>query len=408
MRSVMRKTLLVVAAVASSAAAQPAQLAVVDAARTESMTQLREVTGEIRSLRRTRLAAQVEGFVIELDLDEGDAVSAGQVVARLDATTAELDVAQAEADAEAARGVVAEAEALLARAKRDLERVEEAQRRGSTSASELDDSETTVRTREAVLMQERARLASVEADLGRKQKALRDKSIVAPFAGRVVAKSAEVGEWLSMGDTVLEILSTTELEARIDVPERFVRFLADGSAPIGLSVRALGAGENATGTLIGVVPLADELSRLFPVRLSVPNERGLLKPGMSLTAYVPTGEQTPTLTVSKDAVLRDDAGEYVYMAVPKSDEKNPAVNGQAIPARITSLYAVGDRVAIRPGQVQEGTLVLVEGNERVYPTQALIIKNPPAGSPFAGGGGKPGGEREAQASTDADSHAEGG
>lgn len=408
MRSVMKRAAMVVAAVASTAAAQPAQLAVVDAARTEELTQLREVTGSIRSLRRTLLASQVEGFVVQLDVDEGDAVEAGQVVAQLDATTAELDVAQATADVEAAKGVIAEAEATLARSQRDLQRVQEAQKLGSVSASELDEAETDVRTGEAVLAQARARLAAAEADLGRKQKDLHDKSIIAPFAGRVVKKSAEVGEWLSTGDAVLEILSTSELEARIDVPERFVRFLGGESAPIGLSVPALGQGQNATGTLIGVVPLADELSRLFPVRLSVPNEHGVLKPGMSLTAFVPTGEKAPTLTVSKDAVLRDDAGEYVYMAVPKSDEKNPAVNGQAIPARITSLYAVGNRVAIRPGQVQEGTLVLVEGNERVYPTQALIISNPPPGSPFAKGNGAGDGEREAQATTDANSQAKGG
>ena len=82
-------------------------------------------------------------------------------------------------------------------------------------------------------------------------------------------------------------------------------------------------------------------------------------------------------------VLRDDAGEYVYMAVPNSLEGNPAVTGQAVPVRISRLYAFGERVAIRPGQIEEGTLVLVEGNERVFPTQPLIIQNPPPGSPFA-------------------------
>lgn len=407
MRSRTRWAAAALGALATQAAGQYPQVAVVDTARTENLAQLREVTGEIRSMRRSLLASQVEGLVIELDLDEGDAVEAGQVVARLDAATAELDVAEGEADVGAARGSVEEAEALLAQAERDLERVTQASARGSVSASELDNAETAVRTRRAALAQAKAGLAAADADLARKKKALADKTIVAPFAGRVVGKETEVGEWISPGDAIVEIVSLRELEARIDVPERFVRFLTDGSGPVGLSVPALGDGQNAEGTLIGVVPLGDELSRLFPVRLRVANGSGLLKPGMSLTAYVPTGKSEPTLTVSKDALLRDDAGEYLYMAVPKSDETNPAVNGQAVPARVTRLYAVGGRVAIRPGQVKDGTVVLVQGNERVFPTQPLIIQNPPEGSPFARGPGG-GGELDARADTGATSAAEGG
>jgi len=98
------------------------------------------------------------------------------------------------------------------------------------------------------------------------------------------------------------------------------------------------------------------------------------------------------LTIPKDAVLRDDAGEYVYMAVPHSVEGNPMITAQAIPARISRRFAADDRVAIRPGQVQPTSMLLIEGNERVYPTQGLVVQDPPPGSPFApkNGGGASG------------------
>ncbi|MEZ6318266.1 MAG: hypothetical protein R3B49_05850 [Phycisphaerales bacterium] len=99
---------------------------------------------------------------MQLDVDEGDAVEAGQASAGRD-HVAELD-AQATADVEAAKGVIAEAEATLARSQRDLQRVQEAQKLGSVSASELDEAETDVCTGEAC-WRRRGRLAAAEADL---------------------------------------------------------------------------------------------------------------------------------------------------------------------------------------------------------------------------------------------------
>ena len=363
----------------------PPQLVVVDAAVTRELAQLRSVTGEVRSLQRALVAAQVEGVVEALDLNEGDAVEHGQVIARLDDEIARLDVEEARALVEAAEGSRQEAAANLDRARRDLDRVAEAQRRGSVSESELDAAQTEVSTREALLRQAAARVASATADLGRRERALKDMTIVAPFSGRIVAKTSEIGEWVTPGDTLVEVVSLDRLEARIDVPEAFLRFLDADRGPLSVSVPALGETVEVSGTLLGVIPSADTLSRLFPVRLSLEAGSGVLRPGMSLTAFVPTGNAAPTLTVHKDAILRDDGGEFVYMAVPFTSESNPGINGRAIPARIARLYAVGNRVAIRPGQVQDGSLLLVQGNERVFPTQPLIITNPPPGSPFAGG-----------------------
>ncbi|MEQ8850198.1 MAG: efflux RND transporter periplasmic adaptor subunit [Phycisphaerales bacterium] len=387
-RAMQALVLLMIASTPSLA--QYPQSVVVDAARVEPLTAMRSVKGDIRTTRQSLVAAQVDGFVIELKLLEGDPVEEGQVIARLDPELAELDVARARAAVASNEGTVAEFEALLDQAKRDLERFRAADRGGSLSATELDSAETAVRTREAELARAQADLASARAQLTREERMLRDKTIRAPFAGVVIEKHTELGEWVTPGDAILDLVSVRELEAIIEVPEQFVGLLEIGSTPIRISVPALGDRGMVEATIDAIIPLADELSRLFPVRLGVPNDSGLLKPGMSLTAHVPTGRVEPTLTVSKDAILRDDAGEYVYTAVPHSVEGNPAVTAQAIPARITRLFAVGNRVAIRAGQVQDGSLLLVEGNERVYPTQPLIIQDPPPGSPFASGSGEGG------------------
>ena len=374
--------------IAPSAAQGPPPATVrLDAARMESLMVPRSVTGEIVSLRRSLLASQVEGFVVELPVNEGDAVKQGEAIAHLDDEMAALDVRKAEADVLAAKGEVAQREAELARFSRDLERLQLLEGRGGTTASEIDAADANVRTTEALLVQAQAMVAAREAERSLAERRLRDMTIRAPFDGRIVRKSTETGEWVTPGDTIVEIVSMTELEVRIDVPEHLVGYLNEDLGSIPLLVPGLGERANTVARVISVIPLGDSLSRMFPVRLSVDGETAGLKPGMSVTAQVPTGSVEPVLTIHKDAVLRDDAGLYVYMAVPNRDSSNPAVTGKAIAARISRQFASGDRVAIRSGQIQAGSFLLVEGNERVFPTQPLIVQDPPPNSPFAGGGG---------------------
>lgn len=379
-RAVRAACVAVVFAVGTAAAQQPATVSV-DAARLEPVGLQRQATGEVRSLRRALLATQVEGLVREIGVEAGDAVQAGAVIARLDDEIARLEVAQAEAELANAEGLVAQREAEASQAERDLARVRQLVDRSGASASEVDDAETLLRTAGAQLTQARAAVSGLRAALSRSRRLLADKQITAPFAGRVIAKRTEVGQWVSAGDAVVELLSETELEAWVDVPQAIVAFVAENGGRVSLEVPGLGEGAGPVwGSVVSVVPQADPLSRLFPVRLTVDSMEGRIKPGMSVTAFVPAGRVEARLTVHKDALRRDDAGEFVFVAQPYRDEKNPAVNARATAARVERIFAVGDRVAVREGALAAGTPVLTRGNERVTPGQPLIVEAPPAGA----------------------------
>ena len=96
---------------------------------------------------------------------------------------------------------------------------------------------------------------------------------------------------------------------------------------------------------------------------------------------VPTGKKEALLTVSKDAILRNAAGEYVYINS----------GGVAAVAPIERRFAVGNRVVIRSPMVREGVQVVVEGNERMFPGQPLVILNGDGVSGGGGGSGEQGG-----------------
>lgn len=346
-----------------------------ETAKLELLSDARPVTGEIRSRRTAELASQVEGLTLEMLVEEGDQVTQGQTLAKLDDQRAKLQFERAQAELVSAQALVDQRSADLEQAKRDLSRLEELDSRGSAGPAQLDQARTLVASRSAQLAEAQADLGITKSNVALAQIELSDMTITAPFAGTVISKQTEAGQWISTGDPICTIVSMTDLEARIDVPQSLLPALeranasADSATPIEILLPSIP--EPMTSKIHAVVPQADALSRLFPVRLIVDDPENQLRPGMSLTAMVPTGTQAELLTVSKDAILRNAAGEYVYY-------NN---NGTAALAPITRLFSVGSRVVIRSPLIRPGVQVVIEGNERMFPTQPMIIfgldGNPP-------------------------------
>jgi RND family efflux transporter MFP subunit len=351
--------------------------------RTETLIRRRAVTGEIRSRLQSAIASQVEGLLIELGVEEGDFVKKGQVIARLDAVRAQITVDRAQADVSFANALIDQRQEELNNAQRELGRIEQLDELGSAGVSQLDEAKTLVASRRAQLAQAEAQLATAHGDLAFAQRELEDMTIEAPFAGRVITKSSEIGQWVGIGDEIVTVVSLDLLEARIDIPEDTYPAVNQareehGQIELRLPALGLGAGQEVYGEVVSILPNADSLSRLFPVRIAVDNTENTLRPGMSLTAYVPTGVQGDYITVHKDAIVRTPTGEVVYFA----DDGVSAI------APIERLFVVGERVAVRSPVLRAGMNVVTSGNERLFPGQPLNILSEPQGADLDIGGDK--------------------
>lgn len=378
-------------------------MVMVDAVRMERVERWREVTGELRAVRRATIAAEVAGRVSAIDVRAGDRVEKGALIARQDDELMKIEAARAEANLATQKAIVLQRRADLEKAERDLTRYEDAFSRNSATELERDDARTTVAGAKARVAEAEAEVLGAEAELARARKNLRDMEIAAPFGGVIIGRRTDVGEWLTIGDPVAEIVETRELDAFLDVPEAVLRRLSpstfDGGASAGEAQGAEG-GEIAPSEKIeivliidalpperrefrmqvsGIVPVGDPLSRLFPVRVRLDNPDGLLRPGMSIIGLVPTGQPEEAMTVKRDAVRRSETGAFVYFDA----------GGVAGMAPVVPQYATRDRLVVRSAVLKPGMQVVIEGNERLFaPGQPIWVTNPPAPpSPAEAGAG---------------------
>lgn len=366
---------------AAHQAGPPPAVVVLEAVRMEKIERRREVTGRLDAWRRSVVAGEQEGLVQGVSFEVGDGVSAGAPLVQLDDTLARLAVSRAEAILAAARQIAEERDAEVQRAQRDLTRTQSATTGGGMSESDLDVRRTAVATWRARLAQARADIDTAEVNVRDARRRLEKMLIKSPFKGRVVRKLTEVGQWVHAGDGVAEVVDTSSLDARLDVPGPLAMGLKPEESRVRVSFPALGV--EALAVVYRIVPDADPLSRLVPVRVRVENKDGQLLPGMSITGLIPLGETDEAITVSKDAILRDDAGTYVYFDA----------GGKAMPARVRVRYSEGDRAVLEPGAIAPGMSVLVEGNERIYfpgqPIAPVATRSGPGATPAPEGGAPP-------------------
>lgn len=337
----------------------PASRVVVDRARSERVEPRREVTGELRAVREGAVASKQGGRVVAMLVEAGDRVEAGAVLVRLDDALERIEIERASARADSAEAVVRAREAGLERAQRDEQRILALGE--SASDKEIVDARSDVIIAAANLAAARADAFAAVAELDRAKQLADEMTITAPFPGVVTAKRTEIGEWVGAGDSVVDLVDLRVLDAWLSVPEALLHPLRSSGSPAQIRVRTTGAVHE--GEIAGVVPKADELARLVPVRVRIKNDDGSLIPGLSIVGLAPTGERRIMPTVHKDAILVSETGSFVYFEA----------GGVAAAARVRVLFAVGERVVVESADLPPEADVIVEGNERLFPGSPVEV-----------------------------------
>jgi RND family efflux transporter MFP subunit len=320
---------------------------------------VRPIIGRLVEVRHTTASSEVNGKLIQLPVEEGTEVVGGQtVLAEVDNTWCQLAL-----DALLAQQESTDAELRFER--EELQRIEGLRSRGASTESEQQQRLSAVEILQA-------RLKEIEVRMQEQSEKQQRARILAPFDGTVVRKLAELGEYVTPGSPIVEIVSRGEIDALLMVPESVVNFIRVEQV---LAIQIDPLGEEVTGSVVSVTPLGSSASRTFPVRIRLDDQDGRLKAGMSVTAMIATGSERQALVVPKDAVLVRPDGATVWAVQAEQGTAGPVV--QAVPVeidvRMEHDYAVLPETAAGRQLLGPGTQVVIEGGERLTPGQAVTI-----------------------------------
>lgn len=282
------------------------------------------VPATVQARQRAALAARVPASIVELPLREGDRVTAGQMVARLDDTALRSALAAAQASAKAADVDLARVEALLKKNAATPKEAEEA----------------------------RARAAGTAAAVAAAGDNLAYAVLRSPFDGMVASRPANVGDVVSPGTTVVEIEGRGGLEARATVEADLASHLRLGST---LEARVDGQAEAITATVRAVSASADPATHRFEIRADLPAASGL-RSGLFARLFIPSPNEAPRLLVPATAVFQRGGLNGLFVVKEGTARLRWVAVGPTAGARAEVRAGVDaeERVALDPAGLTDG------------------------------------------------------
>jgi RND family efflux transporter MFP subunit len=334
------------AQLASQRAQPTVELAAADVVRAETRELQRSlpVSGSLKAVDSAYVKARVPGELQGLTLREGDAVKAGQLIARIDATEMQARLKQAREQADAAKAQIDIAERQYSNNKALVDQ-------GFISRSALD---TSANNLTAAQSTHKAALAAVELAA----KGMEDTVLRAPISGMVSQRLAQPGERVPVDGRVIEIvdLSRLELEATLSAADS-VEVQVGQQAQLQIE----GSGRPVTARVVRINPSAQAGSRSVLGYLAVVDPTGL-RQGLFAQGTIAIG-RTSALAVPLSAVRTDKPAPYVQVVEDRKVTHKPVTLGARGEADKETWVAVSgvpaDAVVIRGhvGPLREGTAV---------------------------------------------------
>ena len=301
----------------------------VEIARVESrdvQTSLHSV-GRLVSRNTPMLAAEVSARVVDVLVDDGEAVVQGQVLVRLDTTAFELGRREAEA---AIQLLVVS----IANEQRRVNRYRDLKTTNALSQERLDDAEAKLATDRASLAAAQARLAITEDRLSKAE-------LRSPVSGVVEKRHVSVGDYVQVGKPMITVTDTRDLRAELPFPETVGHLLRPGQRMMLESPLAPGLVHPATVDLIK--PQVGMANRSLVAIANISNP-GEWRPEATVKAVLVVENRPAVAVVPVVSLVERPAGQVVYVLEdPQTD-------------------TVRERV-VKPGQRQDGWIEILSGLE---------------------------------------------
>lgn len=321
-------------------------------------------TGTTEPQQQVGVRSQITAQLLNLTVEVGDRVAAGEVIAQLDPTllkaavqsaqaelaAREVELAQARTEFADAQTTINQASAELAQAQSDASRLRSLARQGAIAQQQAELAETTLqiaqqtfqstqaqaRTREQAIAAAQQRVAAQAAVVTQEIERLSYTNITAPIAGVVLARLVETGDLMQSGQELVTLGDIRDTKVVIQVSDQ-IRDQVSAGQPVQVQIDAFPA-RSFAGTVERVSPVADPASRLLPVEISLATDEAL---GSGLLARVNLSDRASSVLVPEGAIA--------------AAEPSAAKSSATIFVVAQKEGASGDRLQVRAQPVQIGT-----------------------------------------------------
>jgi RND family efflux transporter MFP subunit len=335
-----------------------------------------DASGYVVARRQATVASKITAKMVELDIEEGDHVKAGQIIAKLDDTNIRAALNQASAQLEFAKASLTETQVNLTNAQRDYDRQKSLLQGHFVSQAAVDNAQTTVDALRAQLATQRSNIDVVARTMSIAQRNLDDTIVRAPFAGIVTVKAAQPGEMVSPvsaggGFTrtgIGTIVDMDSLEIQVDVNENFINRVR----PAQQASAKLNAYPDwqIPAHVVAVIPTADRSKGTVTVRIALDQKDVRILPEMGVrvsfladAAQEPGGKPAAGVTLPSNAVQGSGATGTVFVVHGDTIERRAVRLGAGSGDSLTILSGLGagERVAVGDfTQLKDGAKIRVE------------------------------------------------
>jgi membrane fusion protein (multidrug efflux system) len=303
-----------------------------------------QALGSVRAVRGADLAAQVAGVVDKIHIDSGAEIPAGTVLLTLKPNDDPAKLAQLQAAADLAAITL----------KRDQEQL---------AAQAI--AQATVDSDAATLRADQAQVAAQQALID-------EKTVRAPFAGKLGLRLVDEGQYLAAGTTVVTLQSLDPIFIDFYVPQQALSTLKTGEV-VNATVDTY-PGASFTGKVVSISSKVDSSSRNVQVRASFSNADRRLVPGMYANVQIDNGAATDQITLPQTAITYNAYGDTVYV-LQKNGAGDPGHQTLTAVQRFVKVGETrGDQVAIISG-LAVGDEVVTAGQLKLRSGAAVVVNN---------------------------------
>jgi len=296
--------------------------------------------GSLRSDESVTLRPEVAGRISAIQFREGERVTKGTPLVRLDTAVAEAEAQQARAN--------------LTLAQQKHTRALDLEKKGFISSQAKDEAENNLRVAEASLALSEAKLAKL--------------TIMAPFTGIIGLRSVSVGDYVKEGADMVNLEAVDPLKVDFRVPEIYLTQLGVGQS-LQLTLDAM-PGKTYQGKVFAINPLLDAAGRSVVIRAQVKNQDAALRPGMFTRVRLLTRDLQETLVVPEQAIVPQGEEWFVYRVV----------DGKAQRAKVDVGQRRDGKAEILKG-LQDGDMVVTAGQLKLREGVPVQIAAAPTAAP---------------------------